>query len=267
MEGTSDGGRMRTEILVEGQVLSIEDAHGTVADDFGYSWVCVKGTQKAWHYRVPPTMGHTQQEYDELLEQVRIDAKMSEWHKEMQHMMTVIYPHGELEYYRSEIDRRADYRVGNRVWEFQYTDTDEDVIVGRTKDWTSLGFDVTWVLHTNLLSPIKYQPHIMWHGESISTANFPTKTLCKWFKPLELGAIVISVQPLFKWGGHGTDKYGYPGLDIRKDARDFVPRTGEDAIYRFYDAVYNKQRKNYIISGGVTFNWNSAFDAGHRRMY
>ena len=251
---------MRTQILVDGQVLSIEDAHGTVTDDFGYPWVCVKGEQKAWHYRVPPTMNHTQQEYDELLEQARVRAEMSKWHKKMQQMMTKGYPSGKLEYYRPEIDRRADFMLGNRVWEFQYSDLAEDVIVGRTEDWNSLHFGVTWVLPTDLLSPIKYQPGIIWHGESISTADFPTKTLCKWFKPLELNAVVMSVQPLFQWGGHQR-------TSIRKDAKNFIPKTGEDALYRFYDASYNKQYKNYTVLGGVTFNWLPAFKAGRGRMY
>jgi len=258
---------MRTQILVDGQVLSIEDAHGTVTDDFGYSWVCVKGEEKAWHYRVPPTMSHTQQEYDEFLEQVRVQAQMSKWHKEMQQMMIKGYPNGKLEYYRPEIDRRADFMLGTRVWEFQYSDLTEDVIVGRTEDWNSLDFDVTWVLHTDLLSPIKYQPRLMWHGESISTANFPTKTLCKWFKPLELNAVVMSVQPLFQWGGHGTDRYDRPGLRIRSDAKDFIPKTGEDALYRFYNVSYNKEYKSYIVLGGVTFNWVHAFKAERGRMY
>lgn len=254
---------MRTQILVSGEVLSIQDAHGTVVDDFGYSWVCVKGEEKAWHFRVPPRMGHTQEEYDKFLEK----AEMSAWHKDIQKMLQKMYPAGELEYFDSRIDRRADFKTGNRVFEVQYSDVNEDVILGKTRDWNSLGIHVTWILHTNLLSPVKYQPHTIWHGEQISTANFPTKTLCKWFKPLELNAVVMSVQPLFEWGGYRENSYGHPGITLRKDTRDYIENTGESALYRFYDAKYNEEYKNYTVSGGVTFNWAHAFNARGGRMY
>ena len=254
---------MRTEILVNGRVLSIQDAHGTVTDDFDYPWVCVKGEQKAWHYRIPPSMKHTQDEYDELLEHI----KMSEWHEEIQKMLQKMYPEGQLEYYEARIDRRADFMIPSRVFEVQYSDTSEDVLLGRTEDWNSIGYSVTWIVHTDLLRPIKYQPSNIWHGESIHTVAFPTKTLCKWFKPLELDAVVMTPQPLFLWGGHGTDRHDRPRLLIKKDANRYQEYVGEEYLYRFYDVEYKEEYRNYTVHGGVTDSWVHAFNAGGNRMY
>lgn len=251
---------MRTEVLTSGGALKIEDAHGTIVDDFGYSWVSVKGSQKAWHFRVPPNMRHTQEDYDRELAQAKYTSQMSQWHIDTQNMLQKIWPEGIKEY---SIDgtRRADflaqgfqighydslYKEEKTVFEAQYSDMSDDEPYERTKYWSEQGYMVTWILAPHILDEIKYYPKRIWHGESIHTANFPIKNLNKWLAPLQFpGTAILTTLPLFEWGFDA---------DIKKDARDYLGKEGEPCIYRFYKADYNEKYKNWTVLGGCTFNW------------
>jgi hypothetical protein len=237
---------MRQEILTNGQVLNIKDAHGTVIDDFGYSWVSVKGEQKAWHFRTPPYMGHTQKEYEEELIRAEFNNKMSKWHIDTQNMLQKIWKNGQREF---SLDRTriADFREGQRVFEAQYSNMEDDEPYERTKYWSEKGYDVTWILAPHILNEYKFYPNIIWHGEHFNTANFTIKNLYKWLKPLEFsGTTIITTLPLFRWGHK---------IDVRKDAKDHIKNKGKPCIYRFYGTQYNLKYKNWTVFGGCTYNW------------
>ena len=250
---------MRTAILTNGQALHIEDANGTVLDDFGYSWVSVKGKQKAWHFRTPPNMKHTNEEYDKRLERAELDNRMSQWHIDTQDMLQKIWPEGIQEF---SIDRTriADFKTGYRVFEAQYSNMSDSEPYERTKYWSEQGYEVTWILAAHILDEPKYEPKYAWHGEAFETANFSIKNLNKWLKPLEIkGTRVLAILPLFQWGNN---------IKIKKQIEkgyDFE-EVGEECIYRFYDAKYNEKYKNWMVYGGCTFEWRHALEAKFR-MY
>ena len=250
---------MRTAVLANGQALQIEDASGTVIDDFGYAWVSVKGEQKAWHFRVPPNMRHTLEEYEKELAQVEYNNQMSQWHIDTQNMLQKLWPKGVQEF-SLDGSRRADFMIGNRIFEAQYSDMSDDEPYDRTSYWALKGYDVTWILAPHILNQLKYAPRHSWHGEAFSTANFSIKNLNKWLKPLEIkDTVVLTTLPLFEWGLN---------VEVRKDARDHQDREGEPCIYRFYNAEYNEKYKNWKVYGGCTYNWYRALvkvQAG--RMY
>tara|TARA_S200000501_G_C20670538_1_gene676130 strand:+ start:67 stop:858 length:792 start_codon:yes stop_codon:yes gene_type:complete len=263
---------MRTEILANGEALRIADAHGTVVDDFGYSWVSVKGSQKSWHFRVPPNMRHTQKDYDEALAEVKYKSQMSQWHIDTQNMLQKLWPKGIKEY---SIDgtRRADflstegvyyhsiYQEEKRIFEAQYSDMPDDEPYERTKYWSEQGYMVTWILAPHILDEVKYHPNHVWHGESFSTTNFPTKNLNKWLAPLLFpGTTILTTLPLFEWGFN---------VRVRKDARDERDREGQPCIYRFYEASYSERYKNWTVYGGCTFDWKEGLKKSRpgKRMY
>ena len=245
---------MRTTILVKGDVLPIENAHGTVRDDFGYDWVSVKGEYNRWHYRTPANMDYTQEEYDKEIARVQSKNKMSQWHIETQDMLQKMWPEGQKEFYSLDKSRITDFKAGSRVFEAQYSNMSDDEPYERTEYWSEQGYYVTWILAPHILNEYKYEPKYMWHGDQFDTANFPVKNLNKWLRPLEVpGTAIITTLPLFEWGIL---------VDVKQDARDEQINTGNPGIYRFHKAEYNSKFKNWLISGGCTYNWLKALIGG-----
>jgi len=253
---------MRTKILLKGEALDIKDAQGMVTDDFGHPWVSVKGTQKAWHFRLPPGVEYDEAEYEEKVEEVKRKAKMSEWHITKQNLLQRIWPQG-----RKEVSldgaRRTDFMVGDKVFEVQYSELPDNEPFERTQYWADKGYDVTWILASKILNQRKYEPNVIWHGESFETANFPTKRPNKWIKPLEIpGTTVVAALPLFEWGKK---------VEVRKDAQQEERNKGKMCLYRFYDLKYEKTDwgVHAKVLGGCTFSWVNALKnwRGGGRMY